>query len=271
MKRILTILFMLLILITTETSAQLKNGSFTPSVYYTHGSYSNNRSSDSFSFFGSLLYNDYDYLITGYDYLKIKSGPWDYNQHMIVTGLIQNYFPFFVKLNYAHLFGEYNYKPNNYSYRDYTNVYNAVVAYNIDLFYLGSSFTYLDLNGYYSRISKQLTINLTWLFSTEASIKLSPLYTYVSGGRKLYSIASGINYSLNNDLSAQANISIGEKAYYFDPDLLTIFNQDETQGFSGSIKVSYKLSGLILSPKYYFVKFNAYSINYFSVGVMYFF
>ena len=60
----------------------------------------------------------------------------------------------------------------------------------------------------------------------------------------------------------------GKRAYYFDENLLTIFNQDETQKKIYSAKVELNLTKQFILPiVFQYSEFQTYNIKYFTAGI----
>lgn len=261
------IVFTLLLFISTVSFGQFKINDFKPSLYYTYGNYTNNNYSSGISGYGSVRFNDFDYLIIGYDNLQIFNNDWDFDQNMIALNAVKNLYPFYVSAAYAYINGKFSYKPFTYNYRDRTHLLNAGLLYNMDLIFLGAGFTFMDLNGYKSVTAKQYYLKFHWQLSPSTLLKVIPLYSTINDGRKLYSASLGIDHKLFSNMDVMISMSIGERAYYFNPDLLTVFNQDETQKFNLSAKFSYKLGSLTVIPNFILSKFESYNIKYFSLGL----
>ena len=129
-----------------------------------------------------------------------------------------------------HIKGNFDYKLfPGYDYSDFLNLYGAEVLYNINLFYLGLSFDYSNLIGYQALVIKHYGASILWLINPNFSLELKPLYTSITDGRKLYAALLALNYSPTKSLTLKLYGFGGERAYYYDEDLLTMFNQNETQ------------------------------------------
>jgi hypothetical protein len=60
-----------------------------------------------------------------------------------------------------------------------------------------------------------------------------------------------------------ASAVFGKRAYYFDPDLLTIFNQDETQESLWTVRTEYTIGGVAtLIGSYQSTGFTGYTVKY---------
>jgi len=243
---------------------------FSPSFYYTYGDYSTGDHSKDYSGYVSIkLAAKGDYLIAGYDKLQIKNPSYNFDQKMFVAGIIKNQYPFYLKLNYAHINGDLNSNSlllSNFS--DKTNVINGGFLYNFDLFFIGLNYTYLKLDGPLSVTSNQIGSDFIWQSSPKFILSIKPLYTKVSDGRSLFSTNVKFAFPISSTVLLSAEGSFGERAYYFNPDLLTIYNQNQTQTTTISARVEFDLSKsikLIASCQY--AKFDAFNIKYFIGGL----
>ena len=265
MKRAIIILTLICAII---IEAQPKSGAFSPSVYYTKGSYSNSNSSDGFSLYTSLRVNTHDYIIGGFDNLVINNPEWEYDQKMFVLGGVKNLYPFYIKASFAHIIGDFSFIPFTYTYEDVTNIYSLDLLYNFNFFYVGASFSLLDLDGFISNVSKQYGLRFEWYPSQKFSFSVRPYFTNLYDGRKLYSSLFKLSYTPANKLTLMLTASLGERAYFFNSDLLTIFNQNETQTGLYKAKVEYKFSDKFkIVTSFQHSKFTDFNINYFSVGI----
>lgn len=266
-KKIYQIVFYF-VLTTSYLYAQAGSSSVNPSVYYTRGNYSNGNTSDSYSAYASIQLGYSDFIFLGTDNLLINNPAWKYDQKTIVIGGIKNLYPLYLKLNYAHIKGEFDYKPFPYKYSDYINLYNAGFLYNVDLFYLGASVTYLNLIGFKAVESQQYELNIGWVISPGLSLFLKPNFSSVSDNRKLYSAGAKLTYLPVSSLIISLGGFIGSRAYYFNSDLLTIYNQNDTQKMGGDIRAEYWISEkLKVIGSYQYLKFDQFRINYFVGGI----
>ncbi len=247
---------------------QSKNNYFVPSAYYTLGNYSNRTSSQGYSVYSLFTIDQFDYIVAGYDMLSINDPLWKYNQQMVVAGFYKNLFPFFLSVNAAYITGNFHYKPLFYQYTDYTNIYNINAKYNIDLLFVGAFYTFSNIRGYKSLYVHQTGISLDYFINNIWKIGGKLINSNLTDNRNLYSGIISVCFYPSALLSFKLSGMIGERAYYFNADNLTVFNQDNTQTGLYSIKTDISpinLFHIILS--YQFSKFDAYSINYFSGGV----
>ncbi len=266
------IVILVLVLITANVYSQKISGSVSPSLYYTNGTYSNTMTSDGYDAFTSLGLSGGDYMIAGFSTMNIDSSTWKYVQKTIVLGALGNYYPFYLKANYGFVSGTYERKDVQYVYDDKTNIFNASAIYNWDLFYFGIHGSYVNGTGYKNIHSVQAGLRTEWLLSPTMSMSIDPLYSYVSDGRKLFSVGGEFVAVPFTSFKIQASGSVGRRAYYFNPDLLTIFNQDQTQSLLWGGRIEYGVWGPItLVGSYQSTTFTGYTIHYATAGIKGFF
>ena len=259
----------LLISLSLATSTGANNG-VTTSFYYTHGNYSNNNRSDSYAGYISTAFSNSDYFIGAFDNLKINNNEWKYDQQMFSAAYTKIIFPIYLKFNFSYVTGKYNYKLFPYSYDDDLYTCGIKIRYNYNLLFFGVSYAYQDLKGFKSITTHQIKMNLDWLISTKINISINALYKTISDSRKLKSVFTQIQYKPFNLVSLSAGIMLGERAYFYDEDLLLIFNQDETQKklFLGKLELNLS-KNLSLPFIYQYSDFETYKIDFASAGITY--
>ncbi|MHC1736497.1 MAG: hypothetical protein AB9882_00645 [Ignavibacteriaceae bacterium] len=249
-----------------------------PSFYYTYGDYSNSMSSNSFAFFNTLQISERLYLLNSYDNLNIKTPGqigWKYNQQLILGGLYYNAYPYFIKGNYAYILGKFNFSSDgSYNYNDVSHLFNLDFIYYQNLFYYGASYNYFMANGILNADSlktrriHQLTLRWEYIVSPDLFLSIKPNYTKVDDGRDLLSVEVKSRYLLMNRVVLTAGGFYGSRAYYFDSDLLTLFNQNYTQKYRVFGQVDfYPFDKISVSAGYQHTKFSEFSINYLIAGI----
>ena len=267
MKKSLNVILLIIFL---SSNIAFTQSVFAPSVYYTYGDYSTDNFSNDVAAFASIkIAAKGDYLIAGFDKLLIKNPDYDFDQKMFVAGIIKNEYPFYFKLNYAHINGNFESNTNPVlNYTDKTNLINGGLLYNFDLFFIGFTYTYLNLDGLKSINSHQVETDIIWQASPKFIFSVKPLYTYVTDGRRLFSTNVKFDFPVSNIFKLSADISVGKRAYYFNPELLTIYNQDETQKTTASVRVEYQfIKAVRIIASYQYAEFNNFNINYFIGGI----
>lgn len=251
---------------------------FSTSFFYTHGAYSESRKSNSFAFYNTVGITNNIYLIAHYDHLPIKSRDWEYLQQSFLGGLFVDIFPYYLKFNYAHYKGKFNYLPVPDEYSDFTNLYSTDLFYYTDGYYFGIAYNYLNLIGetydefgfkdFSKKTVNQLTLRIEKILSYDLFLSLKPSFTKVSDGRVLFSLALMMHYLLLPEILIRIGGFAGERAYYFDSDLLTIFNQDPTQKYQAFIQSDFSITNdLKFIAAYQHTKFTLFEINYYIAGI----
>jgi len=266
MKRLNRFIFLFLIFSFVGKADSL---SVYPGFYYTYGNYSSNASSRSFAGYLPFVFNLKHTFVLGYDNLRINTPDWIYDQQTYNAGTILSFDPVYLKFNYAYLNGDYSEKTTTYSYADKTNILNFETIFRIRLFYLGISYAHLNMDGgILQQSTDQFTGRIEWAVDPRVYLSVKPGYVKIKDGRKLTSVAAKIHYLPVNQVLIKAGGMFGQRAYYFDSDLLTLFNQNETQKKQYFGQFEYSPSSkfrIILS--YQHAEFETYSINYYIAGI----
>jgi hypothetical protein len=139
---------------------------------------------------------------------------------------------------------------------------------NVDLFFFGPAYTYVNVRGYKTLQCHQVGLHGEWIIDPAFSVSVAPLYTTLTDGRSLVSATAGMKYSPVEPLVLQVSGVWGKRAYYFNPDLLTVFNQDETQENLWSVRAEYTVGGIVtLIGSYQSTAFTGYTVKYLALGV----
>lgn len=248
-----------------------------PSAFYTYGSYSNSNSLNSVSAYLPFFYKQY-YLVFGYENIKLVDKNWKYNQENYLLNPIAIFYPFYFKGTYGYIKGNFDYNPEDYKYDDASVIYNFDFIYSINYkYFVGAYYTYIDakLNqrqGFDSLVFKvkanEVGLRFEYIPHYRVFISIKPTYTQLRVKEKYFGVQTTFNYLLFYNLLISTNFSFGDFKYYFDPDILTFFDQYETQTFKAGAKIEYTfLDNYKLVLSYNHNKFDKYEINYFTVGV----
>ncbi len=277
-----------LIIFYINSFAQDFNLSVTPSSFYTYGNYNKNKTSQGYSAYVAFAFNYYDLLTLGYDKTVLNDkAEFKYKQDFFLISGLKNLYPYYVKFNYGYLDGSYDYKPYEFTYKDFTNIYNVSFLRYFDSFYGGLGYSYINVNGHKSTKINQAQIIFDWITLPQLIISYRGTYTTVKSdlpiyeeflqgessddNRKLFSNNISINYYASLQLFLRAEVSTGKRAYYFNTDYLTFFNQDDTQNFSFSGKIDYELiTKLRINFTYQYLTLDHSKINYYSMGLRYY-
>jgi hypothetical protein len=153
---------------------------------------------------------------------------------------------------------------NNYS----SNLLSAEIFYFIKRFYLGTAYTFHKINDEQKTIGNQVTLRLDWIVSPRIYVSLRPNFTFTSANQQYYSIAGKVNFAPTSKFIIKVGGTIGERIYYFDNDLLVLFNQQEVQKYLVNLRVDYNVSdNIALIGGIQNTKFSGYSIYHLIIGL----
>jgi hypothetical protein len=233
----------------------------TPSLYYTRGDYTNESLSDSYAAYLSIG-NNKQRLIFSFDQLIINNPEWKYEQRYFNAGGIFGFTDFYLKLNYGHVSGT----------EDLLDYHNDI--YNLDAFYtnyfsfIGGSYTFHKKGGFETKEIAQVMLRLEHIPHWRVLLSVKPTYTRVSDGRELFGTSLRFHYLPFDYFLFKLHGFIGERAYFFDPDLLVLYNQDETQKYLAAAQLEYFLSlNFSLIGGFQHTSFGSYKINYYILGI----
>ncbi len=276
MKIIIITIFVLIA--SVKITAQMKVTSFSPSAFYTNSNYSDGGSANAVSEFATVGFNYKDFVTLGYDKLLINhptgsisaSNGWKYDQQMFTFGGTKNIYPFYLGFYYSYITGEYKSKPAGFSYTDKLNVLDVNLLFNKGFYFIGLSGNYITLDGIINLNIEHYTAVVKRLIGTKFLFAATFTKSIISDGRNLNSVKIDINYKISNLFSIDGSGAFGERAYFYDDTILTIFNQNETQKLNVSLTLKYLVSRkLTFITNYTYSDFSTYNINYFSGGIKY--
>lgn len=261
-----------LILFLLFTKIYADSLSIVPSLYYTLSKTSYNSEGNSIAGYFSVQTNKNNWIAGGFDNLIINHNEWDYKQKYFSVGNIFYTDPFFINAYFGYVNGELNSKIYDYNYSDKIYFIQAETKFQFYPYYFGLSYNYLNLDGFYIKNNNNITAKIDWIPHWRLFISTYFSHSNSDDGRKLFGAGIKTNYLLFYDLLLKTNLFVGERAYYFDSDLLTFFNQDETQKLLISINGEYFFtSGFSFNAAFLYTKFHEYKINYYSLGIKAFF
>lgn len=283
-----TLLITVALLIFTFSAYGQEVLSVTPSYYFSYGDYSNGTLARAHSLYTTVNLGNSIFPTIGYENQLLNrnvtdlatglDSSWKYRQQNFVGGLLFSDYPNYVKVYYAHLKGVMTDKWNP-SYSDYTNIYTIDYSdYNEGLS-LGVSTTYLNAIGnlnanlLHHQQTIQGTARIEYTVSDNVFLSVKPSYFYsMIDKRKLWSASIKAQYLLDERMLLKAGGIVGKRAYYFDSDLLTVFNQDDTQKQCAFVSTEvFPGDGFTLTAAFLYSEFTDYHINYYVVGVRRFF
>ena len=279
------ILFIFLVfIVVVKLNAQIKVTLFSPSAFYTYSNYSDGGTANSVSGFTTVGLNYNIFLTAGYDRLLINhpaSSPqsyngWKYDQQMLSLGGTKNIYPFYLGIFYSRITGKYNSKPAGFDYTDYLNVFDVNLLYNSNLYFFGLSGNYITLDGFFNLNIKHYSAVVKRLFGANILFSAAFIQSIISDGRNLSSVKIDLNYKISNSFSVHGSSAFGERAYFYDDQILTIFNQNETQKLDLSLGAKYFITlNFSFIINYSFTEFasslqsEAYNVSYFAAGISY--
>ncbi|MBI5729545.1 MAG: hypothetical protein HY963_00250 [Ignavibacteriales bacterium] len=239
-----------------------------PSFYYTFGKYSTGGNSNSIAGYATLSFNGKSFVTLGYDNLNIEYTTGKYLQQNHTFSYLQNLFPSYLKVSYSYIGGKYTQTGQTSSSFDNTHLISLEYFFYSNMFYLGLAASYIKQSGYTQLNVYQITPRIEWILSNKVYLSTKPNYTYVSDQRNLFSVAGYISWNSIQDVYLKLGGFVGKRAFYFDTDLLTIYNQNETQTNLFTAQMDYIPSKYFkLTAGYQHTNFTGYSIDYFILGI----
>jgi hypothetical protein len=267
-KRSLSLLIVELILLGCASQVLAQAETWTH-VFGTYGAYSNGRRSRDGSLYGSLLIRNKTAIWLDYDYLDVSHAQWTYHQDMGSVAASTYLQPLRLRAGYSRIEGRFSSRLVHYFYSDHADIGNAEVLFVRYPCTVGIGGTYFSGRGYLRQRAQQLTAHFDRPITRALGLWLYPNYTWTLDGRRLYSVmAKAVLQPPRSRLLFRAGGMLGKRAYYFDNELLTVFNQNETQRELefGQVEWSVK-DWLHLTGEYIRTDFSDYSINYYVIGI----
>ncbi len=262
-------------------SAEGADFTFSPSLYFTRGDYSDSRMSDNFAGYGTLGLDHRCFLSLAYDNILIEHDDFAFRQQMGVAGLFLTSGKWGGKLHYGRILGRFRLHDADDRVRDETDLYSAELLFLRPSCVFGLGYTQQDLtymiredepppsgNSGIEQRSEQFTGRAEIVLDPRLRLIYQPTYTWVRDGRRLHSMAVKINYLPLQRLLLRGGIAYGERAYFYDNDLFTVYNQHETQRSLWFLRADLTVwRAWELVSEYIDTGFSDYSIRYFVVGV----
>lgn len=241
---------------------------FQPSIYYTRGEYSNQENSNIISTYLNVNYNYQYFLVAGYDFIDLKNTNWNYNQSNLVGSFIYWKQDFRFKLSALNLRGEYSDKSMIKPLIDKGNLVSPEFLLGVYPYFYGLGYVYFNQNGSNGIGSHQVYFRSDYYPHYKLLISVISSGIYLTSKEKFLSVEASTYYTPFYYLTIKAGFTIGSRKYYFNPDLLILFNQNQTQLSNYSFQIYYnfykQLLGILTYQRSNFTNFN---INYFSIGI----
>jgi hypothetical protein len=256
-----------------------------PGVYYTVGRYSTTRTSRELAAYGSVGLQNRHFLSAGVSSIAITDPAWKYRQQMYTVGALFTRWPWFVKAYYSRVNGRYSAKGLDYAYDDRADLGSAELLVAPRSLTLGLEYVHLSGNGYSRQITDQYTLRIEEQIGQSLRLSLRPSYVWLldgplsepdfsgstanyKGPRHLSSVAGKVVYQPHARWKFTAGGMLGERAYYFDNDLLVLYNQNETQTGLRFVQAEARIwKDMTLLTEYIQTDFDEYSIEYVVLGL----
>jgi hypothetical protein len=247
---------------------------FQPSAYFTYGSYSDKSNSKQYSVYSLFSWNNYDYLVLGYDRIEISNRlniyNWNYKQNNFSGGFHYWFSDLNLKLKLDFLKIDGRYKDNaiSYSLLDKGYLVSPEFISGVYPFYYGVGFCYLKQSGKNKLNANQLYLRTDYYPHYKVLLNSILSSHFISDGRKQASLQLSIFYFPVYELSIKGSFSIGSRSIYYNPDLMVLYNQLETQTSNYSFQVNYNFyKNIVASIQYQKANFSSYQINYIVFGI----
>jgi hypothetical protein len=106
------------------------------------------------------------------------------------------------------------------------------------------------------------------ILSNELFVSLRPSFTRLNDGKNLFSASFKLHYAPMTEMVFKIGGFAGERAFYFDSDLLTIFNQNSIQKYQVFGQIEYSPIILFkLTAGYQHNRFADFNVDYLYAGV----
>lgn len=266
MRIILILLFSSILVLAQESYTIIS-----VSPFYTYGKYSNKVVSNSKAIYGSVNFNGNFILSSGYDMISLKYNDWDYKQNSFSGSAIVRISDLFLKFAGIKVRGDFidNLFNQSYNYQDEVYSITSELVYKYNWTYFGLGLNYSNSGKGYN-ILKAYNLNLRYELFLDYYTYLSfrPNFYLENSDKKLFSVTSKLTHWFSPSFTGSVNLTLGNRRYCFDNDLLTIYNQYETQKLVVGGSVDYSIiDEITVSAGYQHTKFESFSVNYFFLGL----
>jgi hypothetical protein len=263
-----------LILISFSILSAQNSYYFQPSFYFTYGDYTDKSKSQQFSFFTTFSWNNYDYVVVGYDRINISNKSntyrWDYNQNNFSGGIHYwlNDLNLKLKLDFVKVDGNYRDDYITRSLADNGYLFSPEIISGVYPFYYGGGYSYFKQQGNSKIQSHQIYFRTDYY--PHYKILLNTIFSshLISDGRKQASLQVSAFYFPVYELSLKGSFTIGARSIFYNPDLMVLYNQLETQTSNYSLQLNYNFyKNFVIALQYQRANFTSYQINYFVIGI----
>lgn len=244
------------------------------SGFYTGGQINSAKTSASYSGYLGIGYG-LEGLNAGYDYLKIDSTGWNYTQKSYVVSPYYYFSSFYVKAAYMGITGDFNIDPaytggTKYTFSSDNTKVMSVELGNYGYYYsMGIGYTRTKLSGYKGIKVDQYTARYQFVPEYHWFFGVKPIYAKANDGRSYFSCNFRVNYLIIPYLIGKVSYTLGNRVYYFDNDLLTIFNQDQTQNKNFGIELDYYWGKSVIQAGWQYNEFEKEPTRYLILGFKY--
>jgi len=245
-----------------------------PSFYFTYGDYSDKTNSKQYSFFTSFSWNNYDYVVLGYDRINISNRShnykWDYSQNNFSGGLHLwlSELKMKLKLDFLTIDGNYKDDYSNQPVIDNGYLISPEIIKGVYPFYYGAGYSFFKQDGNNKLQAHQVYLRTDYYPHYKILLNTILSSHLVSDNRKQLSLQISAFYFPIYELSIKGSFTLGKRSIFYHPDLMVLYNQLETQTANYSIQLNYNFyKNFVMSFQYQRSNFTSYQINYFVLGI----
>jgi len=240
------------------------------SPFYTIGKYSNKTLSESKAVYGSINLNQDFILSTGIDVISLNQEQWKYDQNSFFLSGIKVFTPFYLKFASSYIKGRYSEKQNDlYNYTDENLSLTPELVYKFNWNYVGIAYNYFKASkGFQILKAQSLTLRFDTFLDFFTYLSIRPNLYIENSSKKFFSVSTKLTRWITSDFVVSGTLVAGKRRYYFDNDLLTIYNQYDLQKIVAGFNLDYSLiDEVTISGGYQYTKFENYEINYVFLGL----
>lgn len=241
---------------------------FIPSFYYTYGSYTNSTNSNEYSSYLISGFGNYNFLVLGYDRIYLRNPLWNYKQDNFATGLSLSFNKLKTKLDFLYINGFYDDNFISKPLIDNGYLLSPEISYGVYPLYYGIGYALFIQKGNNKIASNQLYLRTDYY--PHYKLLLSSLLSShsISNRKELISLQVKVAYQLYWNLFLRLSFTVGARALFYNPDLMVLFNQLDTQTSFYSTQIEYTLRNFFTATlSYQKTKFSEYKVDYFVFGL----
>lgn len=249
-------------------------GFFQPSAYFTYGKYSDKTNFTQFSFFASSGWNNYDFIVLGYDRIELinnsKNKKLNYQQNNFAGGIHYLLRDNNIKLKFDYQWIDGSYKSNTVNKPVISSGYlvSPELIAGVYPFHYGTGYAYFNEKGGTNLVSNQIYFRTDFYPHYKFLINTILSAHLISDNRKQTSLQITAYYFPFYELALRGSFTVGSRSIFYNPDLMVLNNQHETQISNYSVQLSYNFyknfTGIL---QYQNSKFSSYQVDYFVFGI----